>query len=380
LICLLLAVLYLSDCLWVVPWNSVVIERLPTGGRWRLRTPGEWAAGAKRALMALVPLSGGTAFQVDEIPISMSPEGLAAWSSSAWSPKGRPPHPGWSIGWRKIVTIRTNDSDLVVNGRLLHHFPSRRSAAAWAGLVETVRTAAREDREQILGGFFHSRADVDEVRGRIEQIRSSTRWLRVAGAAQWILMFVAIPVILSRLGGIVVLSVLAGILFAFAIGNAWLFVRAHHRLCPDERWKRTESTVLMLLSWPMAARASDLVTRHCLSSFDPVTVALALPGAVGRTRFIDRVIRDANHPLDMSGLTPETHDICRWHMTWSLERTFDHLRKHDHPVTDPGDLPEIRAHDGAYCPRCLSLFGGESSVCSDCPGVPLQRVDQPKGG
>lgn len=380
MICLLLAVLYLSDCLWVVPWNSVVIERLPLGGRCRLRTPGEWAAGKKSALTALMPLPGGTAFQIDEVPISMSPGGLAAWSSSAWSPKGRPPHPGWSIPWRKIETIRTNDTDLVVDGRLVHHFPNRRTASAWAGFLESVRTAAEGEREDLITDFSDARMDVDEVRTCIEQIAASTVWLRATGTAQWILMFIVIPVVLSRLGGIVVLSVLAGTLFVFAFGNAWLFFRAHRRLCPEERWKRAESTVLMLLSWPMAARASDLVTRHCLSSFDPVAVTLALSEAAGRTEFIDRVIRDAIHPLDTTRLSSETREISRWYVAWSLERLVDHLRAHNHRVTEPGEIPEIRAHDGAYCPRCLATYGGESRTCSDCPGVPLRWVDQSRGG
>lgn len=380
MICLLLAALYLSDCLWLLPWNSVVLERLWPGRPWRFRSTAEWAANHRGALLLLTPLPGGTAFQLDAEPISLSPDGFATWTSSAWTSKGRPLQSAWALAWHEIETICVTDHDLFVNSKLVHRYPTRAAADAFAAYLERLRDASEDQRETILQEIAASRSDTVEIVRRLEHAGNATRHLRWMGVAQWVYMFVVVPLVLSRFGGPPILLGLAACLFGFALVNAGLFVTAHRELCPNERWKRVESAVLMVLSWPMAARAADLITRHHLSSFDPVAVALSLSEAGGRSSFIHRVIRDAKHPLETEEMAPDVNRICRWHTHWSRESLLRLVNTSDPQFTDPDQRPETGSHGDTFCPRCLATYDVEKEICSDCPGVRLRRVQHPKGG
>jgi len=372
-------VLYLSDCLWLMPWNSVVFESVWPRRPWRIRSASEWAANLNGALLLLRPLPGGMVFQLDAQPVSTSPKGLAAWTANAWSSKGRPYQPALGLAWKDIDSIRVNDRNLLVNSEVVHHFSNQAAADTWAKHLEALRGADEDERETISNVFQSSLTDTGEIRRRLDQARDATLWLRRTSTAQWILMFVVIPMVLLRLGGPLILTGLAVSLFSCALANAWLFVGAHRKLWPDERWKRAESVVLMLLSWPMAARASDLVTRHLLSSFDPVAVALSFPVA-HRSGFIDRVVRDTHHPIEMEELPPVTREICLWQMKRSLQSLTELLTTHHFEVTKPENGSAFGGHVGTYCPRCLATYGNDKETCNDCPGVRLERVDHPKGG
>jgi hypothetical protein len=362
-----------------MPWNSVVLERWWPDHPWRFQSTAEWAANHKGSVLLLTPLPGGLALQLDAEPVSLSPDGFATWTSSAWTAKGRPLQPVWALAWHEIETIGVTDHDLLVNSRLVHRYPTRTAADVLAAHLERLRDANEDQREIILREIAASRSDPVEIERRLDDAVDATRVLRWAGTAQWIYMFVVIPLVLSRLGGSPILLGLAGGLFGFALVNACFFVAAHRKLCPNERWKRVESAILMVLSWPMAARAADLVTRHHLSSFDPVAVALSLPDAGGRSDFIHRVIRDATHPLEMEKMAPEADRICRWHMWWSRDSLIRLVNTSDPQFADPDEQHVTGSHGDTFCPRCLETYDGEKEICSDCPGVRLRRVQHPKG-
>lgn len=379
MIVLLLAALYLSDCLWIARWNSIAVERTWPSRRWRLRTPSDWASTARRSLVALLPLPGSAAGQLDAPPISLSPRGLAAWTPFAWSDKGRPEQSGGALAWSEIGEITTNDADLLVDGQVFQRFSCRSEATLWAELTASVRDAAPPEREQILEDFIASRMDPAAVRERLESVWRATRSLRWTGTVQWLVMFILAPAVLSRFGGPLILLILAASIFALAAVNAVLFARAHRRISPEDRWKRAESTILMLLSWPMAARASDLATRHSLARFDPIAAVLAVHDADQTRRFFQRVLRDARHPLEVEPLDPLARDTAEWFVSLWLGSVVRSAERLGVAVSDPAGSAANGGTTGSFCPRCLSTYESGASTCSDCPGVRLERADRTKG-
>jgi hypothetical protein len=246
-------------------------------------------------------------------------------------------------------------------------------------LAISVRDACPNERDRILRDYWASRIDPAGLRDRLESIWRAVRPLRWAGSVQWIVMFVVAPTVLSRYGGPPILLALAGSIFGLAAINAVLFARIHRQLCPDERLKRAESTILMLLSWPMAARASDIAARHSLARFDPTAALLAMPEVEASRFLLHRVIRDARHPLAAERLDPLTRDTSdRFASLW-LDRVLRSAKRLGVQIPDPAEGAGVGNHTRLHCPRCLSTYEHDASTCNDCPGVRLEPTGRTEG-
>ena len=365
---LLLVLLYLSDCLWWLGWNSGVLESPWLRGRWRWRVAGGVTGNQKRALVLLRPLPSSVNLQLDPWAFSVSPGGLLAWSSAAWSPMGRPVQAGWSRLWSDVETIEVSGEAVVVDGRELQRFATANAAGEVAEWLEGLHAAPLGQREALIERLWDRRMRTDGIEERVEKVLAEARALRIGGAVQWVWMFALAPAVTVAFGGGWVLVGLALGVLALVVINISIFVRRHRRLFPERRWARIEGALVMGVSWPMAARAADLLCRHALADLDPLAVAAALDGMVGREEHLSRVLRDSEHPLQLVELDQEGLGIARWHQ----ERMAPRIRR---LVEEAGVRVEtpLRCSEGdvAYCPRCGATYRRRAPECSGCAGVEL---------
>lgn len=367
---LLLVLLYLSDCFWWLPWNSCILESARPGGPWRWRVAASTFGNQRRCLVVLRPLPASVNLQLDPWPVTVSSSGLLAWSSAAWSPLGRPEQDGWARRWSDVERIEATGTALLVDGRAFHRFATAEAAREAAAWLETLRTAPPAQRQASIDRFWDRRWRTDDVHERLGQAMAAARPLRIAGAAQWAWMFVVVPAVAVLFGVGWPLLGLGLVLLALVITNVGLFVRGHRRLYPQRRGERLEAALIMAVSWPMAARAADVLARHAVADLDPLAVAAALEGLAGRQEFLSWVRRDAEHPLAYDELDELGVAIAGQHQDTILPR----LRRLVDQAGLREDFPPCEQGAAAYCPRCRATYRRLEPSCAACVGVELRGL------
>lgn len=377
-LCLLLALLYLSDCFWWLPWSSSAIEQIWPGTRWRLRLPPSWAGNRRGVLLALAPLPQSVAVQFDSPSFSLSPTGCAAGPPAPAQATTHSPQRAtlWSLRWEDVDSIETRGEEVFVNSRQLHQFPLRKSAERLAARLELLRNASPSRRQALLLSYWREDTNLQAIEGRCREVERSARLSRWGGLAQWLWMFVVAPVTLFLVDGTMIIATLGGFLILMVAANVGFFARRHLQLFPDERWARWEAAAMMCVSWPMAARSADTLSRHRLAGFHPFAVVMSLPDSVSRTHYLGRALRATEFPLGLEELDPLGHEIVRWQAGWHFERFRELAAERDFEV-EAIRLPlEFEPEARSYCPRCLATFMQERPECSYCHGIALRPAPQ----
>ncbi len=332
---LVLAALYLSECLWWLPWNSCLFERWGSpAGKWKVRCPAGWPSSPKSALAVLWPLPSGLSLQADPPAFSFSPSGFTLWSPAAWTTHGRPERDASSWRWDEVETVKAVGSSILINNREILISPLRREADVLATLIESTARANENDREQILTIYLCKSTDPEEASRRLNLALATTRPLRALGSLLWIILFIVAPIVLSSFGGSLILASLAA---SFSIPLAFtvaLFMKNHNQALPEERWVRIESALIMCVNWPMATRAATILGRHLLQGIHPVALALTFRGRKDQDAFVNRALRDFAYPLQIEGLSRDALETVEWSVRWYRSR-FEELARESDLFTAP---------------------------------------------
>jgi len=399
-LCLLLAVLYVADCLWWLPPGAAAVEQLRPGGTWRPRLAPAWASNPRGRLVALAPLPLGLGIQLPPPPLSLSPTGCSTATGFAWTAAPSRPGEAWAVRWEDVESIEVHDRAVHVDGRRLAAFGRADTARELAATLEDLRQAPPRERESLLRETWHRGSDLQAIGSHLDDLERLALPLRWMGAALYGWMFLLAPVILVFVGGWPVLVALAVGCVALAVAAAVLFVRAHRAAFGDESWTRRESAAVMCLSWPRAARGADLLTRHGLEAFHPFAVLLVL--SEGNTAFegnaasedntasagtdgapeaaratLAQALRAAAFPLGLDDLDPLSREVTAWQTAFDL-RAFGRL------LTEAGLEPDALAPAvtidplaRAYCPRCLADYSEMHPECAHCIGISLKPLPLP---
>lgn len=372
---LVLSIVYLSDCVIFLHRHSVALVR--PWRRWLPRLPGNRFGNAKGALLGLQPLPPlGAVHELAVWPVSISEEGVCAFSGCSFSGPERPPQPATVMRHADITAVTARGHTVTMNGKEFVTAQTEAAASEIAALISRVAAAPREKRAQIVSHAVDASLDVKAAADAAAAVASGTFGLRIACIVFWCHIYLLCPALTFTFGLGWLLLPLAAAGLAIHIPIVIWFARSHRRMFPAERGTRIEQVFRMALCPPMAIRAGDAIARHALWRYHPGAGTLALCGRPEAAALGSLMLRDLRYPAPMA-LEGEALRIEESFRTLVTQRFEAMLRGNG---IEPRMLPEeshISPGSRTFCPRCLNVFSIESGLCQDCLNVnlaPLSRV------
>jgi len=341
---LVVLVIYLAQCLhWVTPGAAVFVLRIRGRGK-RKRGGFVWSA---------LKLEG---FLASPFP-PLSPLTAAAWPAFQLDPDGIafPESEGESLflPWEKVNVTRS-DSRLLCNGKTAFRGSEAQVLACFT-LLQQLRSAARPQRETMLGRWLRQAMNARRVARRLEVFSRRLRWLRVLVNLQFFFLFFVAPFVFARTGTTILWRVIL-FLLGLSLLIALEFWTAHRKLYPQGGSSRLKAMVTIVLSPVAAIRACDVLARDLLAGSHPVAVAGGLLEGEEFDEFAGEQLR-----LCQFAGQPD-----KWY-----QRTLAGLMSQ--AIKQAGTRPDTllrpaERQEGcvAYCPRCLSQYVKDTRSCADC--------------
>jgi len=374
---LVLALIYGWECLgWVHRGN--VVFRTRFGHPWKTVHPGAILGNQSGGIIFAHPLPPlGALLSGNQLPVSLSSDGVLVYVSSSINPGWRPPQSGKFIRFDEIKGVEARAKQVRVNAELLLKTNSPRLARFIAGKLQRLAKLSPHEREKALVELYHSSFDTKAIENRWQEFHKHAASVRILCNILFAYLFLVAPALI-RLVGLkrCWLSLIIG-LFALSIATAILFRRAHKALYPQADDERFTHFLTILLSPPTAARAHDVLSRPLLEEFHPLAIAQVLCPETDFRRLARLALTEVRHPAlpicpnnDASAVATELRARQR------LQQTIEQfLRKNG------VDLEELLRPSAptdetcqSYCPRCGNQFTTPTGQCADCGGLPLQPL------
>jgi hypothetical protein len=375
LLLLVLWLLYLSECLLWISRHSVVFAA-PWSWNWSAVTAGEVlgsASGSPRLLNPFPPL--GRMHKVELLPVAISPTHIASFNAQTVSPAGRPGQPGGVVDIDAIRSVTVRDSELLINGHRFAKIANRDLRASLATLIEGLRARPESVRSESIEKFWRPQFDLEDARAAVDEAARRAGPLAAACNGQFLLIFVALPV-LSLLKGLDYVLIPGAIAMEFmAIQISLLYFLAHRRLHPRETSERVAQVAKMVLCAPLSIRAVDALTAPAAGRFHILTVASAPARFPGKAELLGRLLRDLRHPVGLGSMNEPLAATCRWQNNL-IERVAADTLPEASAIIRTLDAPPPRLEAGCrcYCPRCLAQLSIATETCPDCPAVRMVAV------
>jgi hypothetical protein len=369
---LLLALLYLSDCLmWVKKQSGAFVS--PWGRRWRIPLLNGPFGNAKGGLLFMNPLPPlGRVFLSHLSPISISPVGICAFNLQTLPSLERPPaQTGRFLAFTEIVGASTDSAYLMVNHQRFAKCASSKQARAISKLINAATGASASDRARMVRSYIANQFATNEAAAVLRAADVMIKRLRWMSLILFLFLFVATPILVSVLGLLPLIIPVAVVTIVLAAQISVVYFRAHKKLYPDETQERIENVVKMVLCPPVSIRAADLVTKHLLSEYSPIVLAALLSPSAGQ-QFVRAFILDLQHPLKHEVSDERAVEVISWAAAEQLRMCLEHIEGGSY--SNPASLLAPPLRDGnsiSYCPRCGCQFVVSFGGCPDCPGVGL---------
>jgi hypothetical protein len=372
---LVLALIYLSECLVWVRRGALAFAGWG-GNRSGLRRSGTWLGNQHGSLLLSNPLPPlGAIFIVPDLPLSLSPAAVFAYSSACLDPAGRPLQTARYLSFDQFRNIDVDGRKLLVNGEVFLKAASPYSARWLAAWLRRIRKSPEPERAAAIKQMLSESLDAEELSARWRAFQTRVRPIRILSNGLFVYLFLVVAPLILRFGfGQFGLWLLAGML-AQTIAIALLFRRAHKWLYPDAGEERLKPFLTMLLAPPAAIRAPDILGRHLLENFNPLAVAQVLCSPARFKSYSRQTLLDLRYPLLPVCPTNEPEPVAaeQWFRTARQAAAVKFVQraglKPDELTAMPG--PSEPANQSC-CPRCGAQFVTRTGTCADCGGRPLQ--------
>ena len=294
---LVLALIYLSECLVWVRRGALAFASW-RGNRFGLRPPGTWMGNQRGGLLLSNPFPPlGTVLIVPDLPLSLAPTAVFAYSSVCLDPAGRPWQTARHLSFKEIRNVAMEGRKVLVNGELFLKAASSFSARWLAESLRRLRKSSEPERTAAIKQMLNESLDAEKLSARWRVFQTRVRPIRILSNGLFVYLFLVVAPLIWRFGfGQFGLWLLVGML-AQTISIAVLFRRAHQSLYPDAGEERLKAFLTMLLAPPAAIRAPDLLARHLLANFHPLAVAQVLCSPGRFKSLAGQALLDFRYPL-----------------------------------------------------------------------------------
>lgn len=366
---LILGLLHLSEC---VVWmgKRTVLFSARWGRGYRIFFASERFGNNHGGLALLNPLSPlGSNFLGHWIPLSISPDGVCAFSLQTIGDAGRPFQTGKILIFREISDSKADGKYLWLNESRFVKCGDAEQSAFLAKWIRQLSFKTAKNRERIIRKTWasqFSKEDALKCRDRVRTIVGGIRWNCLVF---FVLLYGVAPIMASTYGliGSIIPVAIVMLICALFISISYLYV--HKVLYPSLSNDRLVNFVKMILCPPAAIRATDLLTLHAMSRFHPVLLANIILGSHNEA-FTRAVIKDMQYPIRHDLTDPVALSIVSWHAACEIDACKNFLEAENFAVfRDFPVLPDRDGDSSAYCPRCSCQFENRLDECPDCPGV-----------
>lgn len=375
---LVLWLLYLAECLrW--PAVGTTVFTSPWLRRWRITHAMPVLVRLRRSVYLANPLPPlGALLHCPRWPISLSPEGVCAWTAATQNPGARPEQPGEFARWEEIETTGQDGNAVRINGKPFLIASDAFQAHLLQKLLRDLRSMSASERAAAIDALLAARFDSAAVHKRVGLVRETSAHVRVLAHLLFFTLLAAGPASAYAFGLARVWPWWLALCVLWWLQLLIAFHRTHRELSPDAPSGAAFDALLTMILLPLAAiRAGDHIWMVATPQFEALAVARAvLPEAEFR-RFSEVAIRDARHSVitaDRPAGTPAAQTIEWFHARYveQLEACAraaglepDAL---DRPPTQVD--PEVQS----YCPRCHNEFVITSGQCHLCGGIALRAL------
>ncbi len=372
LLFVVLGVLYLWECAcWLRRGSVAFVTWL--GRDWRAVHPGTLAGNPNGGFILAAPLPPlGSVFIANQLPLSLSPDGVLAFVATNVNPGFRPAQSGCFARWEKLGAVRVRGKKLLVNGELFLVAATSGLARHLKAELQRLAKLAPAARETAMVEMLRRTLDLRAIESRQQEYQSRSRAVRRLSNALFVYLLVIVPGLIWYFGFCLTwLGLLLGLL-TLTIATATCFYRAHRALYPNAGDERFTLTLTIALAPSSTLRAHDALSRPLLENFHPLAVAKQpLPDTEFRM-FARRVLLDLRHPARPWGISqqPEVVATEAYSRRALLSATEDFLNQNGLAPDELGLAPSP-ADDScrSFCPRCDVQFTTLSGECADCGGL-----------
>ena len=206
LLFVVLAALYLWECAcWLRRGSVAFVTWL--GRDWRAVHPGALAGNPNGGFILAAPLPPlGSVFIANQLPLSLSPDGVLAFVATNVNPGWRPAQSGGFARWEKLGAVRVRGKKLLVNGELF-------LVAATSGLARHLKAELQRlakltpaERETAIIGMLRGTLDLRAIESRQREYQSRSPAVRRLSNALFGYLLLVVP----------------GLIWYFGFGLTWV--------------------------------------------------------------------------------------------------------------------------------------------------------------
>lgn len=354
---------YLWECTHWVGFATVPFVSW-FGGAFRIARPFFVANSREGGLVFASPVPMGAAFFVSAAwPVAVSPLGVANRDGSVLRFDDQP----------RLVARRRW---LMADGRRFARAASAAHAQWLAKALNDAATAAAPGRADQVKQLLRGTLDIRQVADRRLEFDRTASLSSTMAAGLFLYVFLIAPVLVWRMGLMLVWPWLLGGLALLCLVNAVAFHRAHKRLHPGLEEERFSHFLMVSLFPPAGMRARDFLSWPALERFHPLALARALCDDDAFEALVGRTLRELRYPLPTEAMSSgDAQPIWEWHRQTLIEEAEGLVTQSGLPLDQLTAAPaRAEPESRAYCPRCNIQFTRTEGTCSDC-GVALRRFD-----
>lgn len=372
-----LVVVYLLEC---VCWarRDAVLFRALIGRHFHLADPPEFLVNHRGNLHWLNPLPPfGSIYLARAFPLSVSAQGVLAYTADCLDPRGRPPHTGTFLRHEAMESVVAVEKKLLVNGAPLWASDSVHQPAALATWLRELKPLSAPRREEHIRARLRERFDLAAAQALRTDLAARLGLIQRLAIALFFFFFGVCPYTVWRFGWFPALWFLLPGLLALTGAITLRFVRTHRHFYPAASDDRFKLGGLTLLAPAVTIRAADLLTKPLWERFHPVTAAAGLLPREEFARFARHCWRDLRYPLLPLPVFPDAaaQETEQWFRAEQLLALETFLAEQKIPARELAiPLPPTDPSHTLHCPRCEAQFTAKATICADCGDRPLQPL------
>lgn len=370
----ILAALYAWECIGWLRRGGVAFTTW-TGARWHIQHPTVAIGNHNGGFILAAPLPPlGSIFIANQLPFSLSPNGVLFFVATNMNPGFRPAQSGRFLIWEEAQKIRLDGKKLFLGQEKIYTSVTITFASHLFATLAMLAKLPSNDREVAIKQLLCDAMDAKSIAEAKSDFQACTKPMRWLTNILFVHIFIIAPVLISLLGLQATWLGLVFVMLSLTVSIAVLFRRTHRRFYPDTKDERFTHTLTTALAAATSIRAGDIASRSLLERFHPLAVAKVLLSEELFRGFARRLMIDLRHPMLPTCPNPLPAAISteKFFRNTSLEIAEAWLKENKIGVEELCRAPQPLDNScRAYCPRCEAQFTSAEHRCSDCGGLAL---------